>query len=87
METIIFDENCTGWTNNFEDNRRHLAKLRSHLNDLLISQGYVYKRHIHEVLGANWDPRNEVVCYRREDGFIDMRFKPMDNGAVLVEIH
>ena len=87
MKTLVFDENCIGWTRNFDINREFLKRIRSSLNEALINRGYVYLNQIYEYLYLAWNPDDENICYRKENGFIDMRFKPMDNGAILVEIH
>ena len=33
-----------------------------YLNDLLVTNGYVYFDKIHEMLGIEWNPENENTC-------------------------
>ena len=87
MKTILFDETCTGWTKFVDANVLYLGLQRDYLNDLLIARGYVYLNDIYESLGAKWNPDDENICYRSENGPIVITFEPAGKGNHLVIIH
>lgn len=87
MKTIKFDITCTGWTKKNEVNKLFLIRQRDYFNELLKARGYVYLNTIYEALGALWNPDGRNICYRAENGLLDIRFKPVEGEeAFLVYI-
>ena len=85
MVTINFDKNCEGWIKNSEV-CEYFLRIR-YLNELLIARGYIYLNDVHENLGAKWNPDDDNICYRAENGPLDIRLEPAEDGAFLVTIN
>ena len=76
MKTIIFSKD-TSWKYNSSDqdyNRYFLKeKLRS-LEQSFEVYGYLYLNKVYERLFINWNPNNENVVFKKDDGPIRFEF-------------
>ena len=76
MKTIIFSKD-TSWKYNPNDqdyNRYFLKeKLRS-LEDSFGTYGYLYLNKVYERLFIKWNPNNENVVFKKDDGPIRFEF-------------
>lgn len=85
MKTILFNETCAAWSKFPEVTITYLRLQRDYLNNLLIARGYLYLNEIYEALGAKWNPDDENVCYRSDEGPIEMQFESLGEGNYLVK--
>lgn len=49
---IVFDESCTGWTDDAEANKIFLVQQQRYANDLLQRRGHVFLNEVYDMLGA-----------------------------------
>ena len=56
-----------------EHNKMYLRLVGRYLNDLLNTQGYLYKNQIYESLGIEWDPLWENTLYVPSDGELEIK--------------
>ena len=81
MKTIIFSKD-TSWKYNSSDqdyNRYFLKeKLRS-LEQSFEVYGYLYLNKVYERLFINWNPNNENVVFKKDDGPIRFEFDHNEN--------
>lgn len=57
----FFDDGCTGWTKNAEDNLQFLKLQQSYANRKLQAQGYLYLNDVYEMLGIPKTKAGHVV--------------------------
>lgn len=67
--TLVFDETNINWQRNADItkdinlNRTTIEINVRYFNDMLKNRGYLYLNQIYEVLGFEWDPNKQNVCY------------------------
>lgn len=74
-----FDETCTGWERNSEQNLMFLKLQQAHANDLLNAQGYLFLNDVYKMLGIPITKAGQCVGWVRDskspkykgDGFVD----------------
>ena len=75
MKTIVFDKNSYKWDKDCELNSLILRQIFNWLKDLFSCRGYVYLNQICEHLGINWNPNDENICYKKENGPIEFDYE------------
>ena len=76
METIIFSKD-TSWKYNSRDQDYNLYFLKEMVKNLEISfdiYGYLYLNKVYEYLMVKWNPNNENVVFKKDDGPIRIEF-------------
>lgn len=59
--TKCFDEYCTGWTKNSEDNLTFLMCQQNHANERLQAKGHLFLNDVYEMLGINKTKAGQVI--------------------------
>lgn len=59
-----FNSSCSGYNRNNDYNRLFINGVENHMNDLLVSRGYVYLHEVYDYLGA-YDTTDENVRKKR----------------------
>lgn len=87
QETIIFNENCVGWTNKADMNELFLIMQEEYIKSMFERNGYRYSNQIYEVYGAPWNPREKTNnCYLVENGKLVFEYDLFSNGTVAITI-
>ena len=76
MKTIIFNKD-TSWKYNSSDqdyNRYFLKDELKSLENTFGTYGYLYLNKVYERLRIKWDPNNENVVFKKDDGPIRLEF-------------
>ena len=76
MKTIIFNKD-TSWKYNSRDQDYNRYFLKEKLRTLERSfevYGYLYLNKVYERLFINWNPNNENVVFKKDDGPIRLEF-------------
>ena len=76
MKAIIFSKD-TSWKYNSSDQDYNFYFLKEALRTLEISfdvYGYLYLNEVYERLRVNWNPNDENVVFKKEDGPIRLEF-------------
>ena len=76
MKTIIFNKD-TSWKYNSRDQDYNRYFLKERLRSLERSfevYGYLYLSKVYERLSINWNPNNENVVFKKDDGPIRLEF-------------
>lgn len=74
--TRFFDETCTAYVKNAEDNFLFLKRQMNHANEILNARGYIWLNEVLEMLGFDGTKSGHVVGWMRDgqgggDGFVD----------------
>lgn len=75
MRPIIFDKTSTEWDKNPDYNLLILRRAFDWLEDRFKYRGYLYLNQIYDALGIKWDPDDENICYKKENGPIDFNYE------------
>ena len=81
MKTIIFNKD-TSWKYNSSDQDYNRYFLKERLRSLERSfevYGYLYLSKVYERLSINWNPNNENVVFKKDDGPIRLEFDHNEN--------
>ena len=81
MKTIIFSKD-TSWKYNSSDqdyNRYFLKEKFKSLEEAFNTYGYLYLSKVYERLSINWNPNNENVVFKKDDGPIRLEFDHNEN--------
>ena len=76
MKTIIFSKD-TSWKYNSSDqdyNRYFLKEKFKSLEEAFNVYGYLYLNKVYERLMVKWNPNNENIVFKKEDGPIRLEF-------------
>ena len=76
MKAIIFSKD-TSWKYDSRDQDYNRYFLKGTLKDLEYSfdtYGYLYLNKVYERLRVKWDPNNENVVFKKDDGQIRLEF-------------
>ena len=76
METIIFSKD-TSWKYNQRDQDYNCYFLKEEFKNLRLSfdcYGYLYLNKVYECLRVRWNPNNENVVFKKDDGPIRLEF-------------
>ena len=76
MKTIIFNKD-TSWKYDSSDQDNNRYFLKEALRTLELSfdvYGYLYLNKVYERLRINWNPNNENVVFKKDDGPIRLEF-------------
>ena len=76
MKTIIFSKD-TSWKYDSSDQDYNRYFLKERLRSLERSfevYGYLYLSKVYERLSINWNPNNENVVFKKDDGPIQLEF-------------
>ena len=76
MKTIIFNKD-TSWKYNSSDqdyNRYFLKDELKGLESTFDTYGYLYLNKVYERLRVKWNPNNENVVFKKDDGPIRLEF-------------
>ena len=76
MKTIIFSKD-TSWKYNSSDqdyNRYFLKDELKSLENSFDTYGYLYLNKVYERLRVKWNPNNENVVFKKDDGPIRLEF-------------
>ena len=76
MKTIIFSKD-TSWKYNSSDqdyNRYFLKEKFKSLEEAFNAYGYLYLNKVYERLMVKWNPNNENVVFKKDDGPIQLEF-------------
>ena len=76
MKTIIFSKD-TSWKYNSSDqdyNRYFLKEKFKSLEEAFNVYGYLYLNKVYERLFIKWNPNNENVVFKKDDGPIQLEF-------------
>ena len=76
MKAIIFSKD-TSWKYDSSDqdcNRYFLKERLSSLERSFEVYGYLYLSKVYERLSINWNPNNENVVFKKDDGPIQLEF-------------
>ena len=81
MKTIIFSKD-TSWKYDSSDQDYNHYFLKERLRSLERSfevYGYLYLSKVYEHLSINWNPNNENVVFKKDDGPIRLEFDHNEN--------
>ena len=81
MKTIIFSKD-TSWKYDSSDQDCNFYFLKERLRSLERSfevYGYLYLSKVYERLFINWNPNNENVVFKKDDGPIRLEFDHNEN--------
>ena len=81
MKTIIFSKD-TSWKYDSSDQDYNRYFLKERLRSLERSfevYGYLYLSKVYERLSINWNPNNENVVFKKDDGPIRLDFDHNEN--------
>ena len=81
MKTIIFSKD-TSWKYDSSDQDYNHYFLKERLRSLERSfevYGYLYLSKVYERLSINWNPNNENVVFKKDDGPIRLEFDHNEN--------
>ena len=81
MKTIIFNKD-TSWKYDSSDQDYNRYFLKERLRSLERSfevYGYLYLSKVYERLSINWNPNNENVVFKKDDGPIRLEFDHNEN--------
>ena len=81
MKTIIFSKD-TSWKYDSSDQDYNRYFLKERLRNLERSfevYGYLYLSKVYERLFINWNPNNENVVFKKDDGPIRLEFDHNEN--------
>lgn len=83
--TKCFDEYCTGWTKNAEDNLTFLMCQQNYANDRLRAKGHLFLNDVYEMLGMQKTKAGQVIgwyCDKNHESVIDFGiFNIHDEGS------
>lgn len=87
MKTIIiFDESSWQWVTNPDLNKAFLESVFHYLKDRCDNRGYIYLNIVYESLGLKWDPDNENICFRKENGPIEFDYELTEENTYKITI-
>lgn len=86
MKPIIFDQSSYRWDKEPELNPLLLKHEFRHLKGTFDCRGYLYRNQVCEHLGIKWDPNDENICYKKENGPIDFTYEMTDFGTYRIFI-
>lgn len=72
--TKCFDEYCTGWTKNAEDNLTFLLCQQNYANERLQAKGHLFLNDVYEMLGMQKTKAGQVIgwyCDKNHEGVVD----------------
>lgn len=72
---VIFDENSLFWNKNMDYNQCFLMTRCEYFKDYLKYHGYIYLNRVYEDLGMEWNPDNENICFRKENGPVKFTYE------------
>ena len=85
--TVIFDEKSPYWSKNFEFNKAFLKSQLMYVRDYYFVKGYMYLKHIYDILGIKWNPFNENTCWiLNRDGELEMSINYSDQRKIIIDI-
>lgn len=64
VKTIMFDEKCSHWSDNYYLNMAFIESNTKWLYDIFNYKGYIYLDRIYEIFGAEWNPDEPNGCIR-----------------------
>lgn len=73
---ICFDETCTGWTRNAEENKFFLLQQQSYANKLLKDRGHLFLNEVYDLLGA------QRTAAGQEVGWVYDKEQPIGDNEV-----
>lgn len=83
--TKCFDEYCTGWTKNAEDNLTFLLCQQNYANERLQAKGHLFLNDVYEMLGMQKTKAGQVIgwyCDKNHEGVVDFGiFNIHDEGS------
>lgn len=59
--TVCFDETCTGWTRNAEDNKFFLLQQQNWANERLKEKGHLFLNEVYDMIGAQRTRAGQIV--------------------------
>ena len=74
-KTIIFDESSIFWNKEMDYNQCFLKTRCEYFKDYLKYRGYIYLNRVYEGLGMEWNPDNENICFRKENGPVKFTYE------------
>ena len=80
----MFDEYCTNWSKNAEDNYLFLKQQMNYANEILNSRGYIFLNEVYEMLGFDKTVAGHAVGWMKNgdgDGFVDFGLYDIHNEA------
>ena len=87
MKTIvIFDRRSYKLDKDPDFNRVFLKQSFRHWEDLVKLQGYLYLNRVYEYLGMNWNPDNENLCFRKDNGPIKFDYELTEENTYSITI-
>lgn len=86
MKTIIFDERSYKWDKDPDLNPLLLKQMFRWLEDVFKYRGYLYLNRVYEYLGIEWDPNDENICYKKENGPVKFNYELTDFNTYRVII-
>lgn len=87
MKTIIiFDETSYKWDKDQDFNKALLKLGFNRLGDVCKIHGYLYLNRVYEHLGLRWNPDNENLCFRKENGPIEFGYELTEENTYKITI-
>lgn len=87
MKTIIvFDERSWKWFVDTDCTRAALESEFCYLESIYDYRGYLYLNKVYETLGLDWNPDNENLCFRMENGPIEFDYELMEDNTYKITI-
>lgn len=87
METIvIFDETSWKWDEDQDFNKVFLKQTFRSLETTFRIGGYVYLDKVYGYLGLKWNPDNENICFRKENGPIKFDYELTEENTYKITI-
>lgn len=88
MRSIIFDKLSSQYfdVDDLGCNSYILKNSVGWLEELFRCYGYLYLNKVYEVLGIDWNPDDENICYRKENGPLKITYEAEDAERYIVYI-
>jgi hypothetical protein len=86
MKTITFDLHSTYWSYNEESNQYYVNTQAEYFQEILMARGYIYLNQMYEILGVEWNPDWDNICYRATNGPLRIEIKEGFGYVYFVEI-
>lgn len=82
MKTMVltFDDSSYFWDKSLNYMSKFIEHLICYLRDKMRHKGYLYLNEICETFGIAWNSNDENVCYKMEDGLIDIVYTEESNA-------
>lgn len=88
MKTIIFDETSSVYNPIDQSSNQWFLDMQiAYLKDMCYYREHLYLNEVCDALGIARVPHEENACYRENEGGINFKIEPREDGTYLIHIN